>query len=62
MAGSKNKDQDTYYPQSGEYGGYCGDLNDLGGREEYKERDAKVDATRADFAKPAKSPTSKDVG
>ncbi len=54
----KSKDKDTYYPQSGEYGGYCGNLNNLDDREEYKERDARVDATRAEFAR---TPASKGV-
>jgi hypothetical protein len=57
---AKSKDQDTYYPQSGEYGGYCGNLNNLDDREEYKQRDAEVDATRAEFAKPKVSRVTDD--
>jgi hypothetical protein len=47
--------QDNYQPQSGEYGdGYCGDLN-KGVEKEYESHDAKVDATRSEFAKTPKS-------
>jgi hypothetical protein len=48
--------QDNYQPQSGEYGdGYSGDLN-KGNEREYVEHDARVDATRAEFARPKSLP------
>ena len=47
--------QDSYQPQSGEYGdGYAGDLN-KGDEQEYVGHDARVDATRAEFGKTPKS-------
>jgi hypothetical protein len=50
--------QDSYDPQSGEYGdGYSGDLN-KGNEREYEEHDARVNATRAEFAR---TPPSKGV-
>jgi hypothetical protein len=48
--------QDNYQPQSGEYGdGYCGDLNKGTERQTYEKRDADVDATRKEFARPKAS-------
>ena len=51
--------QDNYQPQSGEYGdGYSGNLNDGDESKVFEEQDAKVDATRKEFAKdkPSKTP------
>ncbi len=46
----------NYCPQAGTYDDvYSGDLTERGNQTEYEQRDAKVDATRAEFGRPKPS-------